>query len=175
MQISNLEPLQKRYDQAIEEIALLRRALYLANESLRAYGKPAAVEDPIEEVVIARKYYRENSDTDGAEKAYILELARLLFMAGIVPSSAIFDEQTYLSNNPDVTRAIAIRRFGSGFEHWLVHGLSEGRAAISKIASVGRLGDDVISAYRSYKVKKAKSPRKYLLRLLTISRSRQEA
>ncbi|NKJ09806.1 hypothetical protein [Rhizobium sp. SG741] len=174
MQTSNLEILQNRLGEAIQEVALLKHALYLANESLKVNGKERVVGHSIASEVVVRNYYSKNVDMDGAEKAYILELGRLLFKAGIIPSSAIFDEQTYLADNPDVAQAIATRRFGSGFEHWLVHGLSEGRTVTSKIVNVDHLGDDVISAYRSYKVRKAKSPLSYLLRFLTMSRRRQQ-
>lgn len=175
MQRSNLEPLQKRLDEAVQEIALLRRALYLANESLRGNGSASTADEQITEASTVRSYFGNNIDADGAEKAYILELGRLLFKAGIIPSSTIFDEQAYLADNPDVTGAVATRRFASGFEHWLVHGLSEGRTATSKIVSVDRLGEEVISAYRSHKVKRQNSPLNYLRRLLVISRPDQQA
>lgn len=170
MPTSNLEPLQKRYDEAIHEIALLRRALYLTNASLKRNGPSGAVD--IGADIVDRSYYSQSVWIDGAEKPYILELAKLLFMAGIIPSSTIFDEQRYLAENPDVSRAIATKRFKTGFEHWLVHGLSEGRAAASKIAPIDHLSEEVLSVYRSNKIKKAKSPVNFLLRVLMRSRQK---
>jgi hypothetical protein len=43
----------------------------------------------------------------------------------------LFDESVYLETYPDVAAAVAAGLFGSGREHFLKHGLSEGRVAIS--------------------------------------------
>lgn len=40
-----------------------------------------------------------------------------------------FDEATYLANNADVAAAVNAGDFVSGFHHWSLYGLSEGRAA----------------------------------------------
>ena len=43
----------------------------------------------------------------------------------------LFDESVYLATYPDVAAAVAAGFFGSGREHFLKHGLGEGRVAIS--------------------------------------------
>lgn len=43
----------------------------------------------------------------------------------------IFDENTYLSKNPDVKAAVEAGGFKSGLEHFQKHGLAEGRASVS--------------------------------------------
>lgn len=176
MHTSNFEFLQKQYVEALQEIALLRRVLHLVNESLGTNVDGATVEKH-SRMEGATRYYRIfDKDSDVVEKSYVLEFAKLMFRAGAVPSSEIFDESAYLSENPDVADAIVTRRFGSGFEHWLVHGLSEGRSATAKVVSVDRLGDEVISAYRSYKIKKAQKAKSWLSSLLRFFKiSRQQA
>ncbi|MGM4984635.1 hypothetical protein [Rhizobium sp. OK494] len=173
--MSNFEFLQKQYAEAVQEIALLRRVLYLVNESLDT-NADGAVAEKHAEMGAATRYYRiADQESNVLEKTYVLELAKLMFRAGVIPSSEIFDESAYLSENPDVAGAIATRRFGSGFEHWLAHGLSEGRSAMSKVVSVDRLGEEVISAYRSYKIKRTQRTKSWLnslLRFFTIARQR---
>lgn len=46
-------------------------------------------------------------------------------------SFAIFDEQFYLANNPDVKTAVQAGKFSSGREHFEKHGLKEGRTLVS--------------------------------------------
>ncbi len=48
------------------------------------------------------------------------------FMRRVAPADG-FDEHDYLNANPDVKAAVGVGQFGSGFEHYLRHGLSEGR------------------------------------------------
>ncbi len=43
----------------------------------------------------------------------------------------LFDESVYLANYPDVATAVAAGLFGSGLDHFLKHGLGEGRVEIS--------------------------------------------
>ncbi|MFB2939055.1 hypothetical protein ACE1B6_27700 [Aerosakkonemataceae cyanobacterium BLCC-F154] len=46
-------------------------------------------------------------------------------------SYEIFDEQSYLANNPDVKSAVAQGFFASGLQHFQLIGLTEGRTAVS--------------------------------------------
>lgn len=46
-------------------------------------------------------------------------------------SFAIFDENYYLANNPDVRAAVNARAFGSGRQHFEQYGLAEGRVSVS--------------------------------------------
>jgi hypothetical protein len=46
-------------------------------------------------------------------------------------SFAIFDENYYLANNPDVQAAVAAGIFSSGFQHFEQYGLAEGRVFVS--------------------------------------------
>lgn len=46
-------------------------------------------------------------------------------------SYEIFDEQSYLANNPDVRSAVAQGFFASGLQHFQLIGLREGRTAVS--------------------------------------------
>lgn len=46
-------------------------------------------------------------------------------------SLAIFDEQFYLANNPDVQAAVQAGKFSSGREHFEKFGLKEGRSLVS--------------------------------------------
>lgn len=176
MKLTDLEVLQKRYDEAIQEIAHLRRILHLVNEGLSTHAGSAASNEQIEPEITVHHYCDTKGRSNIADRGYILELATFLFHAGITPSSKIFDEKAYLCENADVAAAIARSGFGSGFEHWLAHGLSEGRLAISRTVSNSNLGHEVISGYRSYKMKKAKKtkfPLNVLHRLLSRLNSRQ--
>jgi FkbM family methyltransferase len=47
--------------------------------------------------------------------------------AGPVQLPEGFTEEGYLKYNPDVEEAVKAGHFASGFEHWLKHGVSEGR------------------------------------------------
>lgn len=49
----------------------------------------------------------------------------------------IFDENTYLSNNPDVKAAINAKVVSSGLEHFQKYGLAEGRVAVSPYYNEG--------------------------------------
>ena len=51
-------------------------------------------------------------------------------MASVVPFD-LFNEQFYLATNPDVASAVAAGAFSSGFQHFSVSGLQEGRTQIS--------------------------------------------
>jgi hypothetical protein len=42
-----------------------------------------------------------------------------------------WDEQQYLSKNPDVAIAVKRGRFTSGWKHYLIHGVDEGRSGVS--------------------------------------------
>ncbi len=48
-----------------------------------------------------------------------------------IMSFNIFDENTYLSNNPDVKAAVNAKSITSGLEHFQKYGLKEGRVAVS--------------------------------------------
>jgi hypothetical protein len=47
----------------------------------------------------------------------------------IPPSSWV--EQTYLEGNPDVAEAVRDGKFESGWQHYLLHGIEEGRAGVT--------------------------------------------
>lgn len=59
----------------------------------------------------------------------LIELATAVLMAGGRLKSNTFNEDDYLARNPDVAASIRAGQYGSGFEHWLLFGLAEGRAA----------------------------------------------
>ena len=40
-------------------------------------------------------------------------------------------EQTYLDENPDVAAAVRSGHFESGWQHYLLHGIEEGRAGVT--------------------------------------------
>jgi hypothetical protein len=42
-----------------------------------------------------------------------------------------WDEQQYLSKNPDVAVAVRMGRFKSGWRHYVIHGVEEGRKGVS--------------------------------------------
>ncbi len=42
-----------------------------------------------------------------------------------------WDEQLYLSKNPDVAEAVRRGRFKSGWRHYVIHGVEEGRKGVS--------------------------------------------
>jgi hypothetical protein len=46
------------------------------------------------------------------------------------PASNFYNEQTYLSDNPDVAAAVSAGKFPDGFIHWLEYGQYEGRTAV---------------------------------------------
>ena len=48
---------------------------------------------------------------------------------GLVASD-LYNEQTYLADNPDVAAAVEAGIFADGFQHWLEHGQYEGRKAV---------------------------------------------
>jgi hypothetical protein len=45
-----------------------------------------------------------------------------------LPLAQLFDESFYLSNNPDVAAAVNAGALGSGFEHFVLYGVVEGRS-----------------------------------------------
>ncbi len=48
----------------------------------------------------------------------------------MVPPAGWVD-QTYLDENPDVAEAVRSGRFDSGWQHYLLHGIEEGRAGVT--------------------------------------------
>ena len=62
-------------------------------------------------------------------RGLLLEQAARLVGAGEDLASDLFDEGAYLRDNADVAAAKTARVRASGYEHWLLHGLAEGRPA----------------------------------------------
>lgn len=202
MSETSLKKLEKKYNSALQEIALLRQALHLVNDSLSTLTNPAhaqanpfprssggiktaavgqllkagirlltggsALREPVAARAVASSIHSHptkgpalappSTSTRGdvrgsiSDRLYVLELGRQLFALGAIPKSDVFDEHFYLTANPDVGKALADGQFLSGFEHWLLHGLQEGRAAKINAAGGASISPDgMATAYRSGK------------------------
>lgn len=79
--------------------------------------------DPSEEVARSTGYGPARRQADLIERA----MKDDEFLRRVAPPE-MFAEQDYLDANPDVKAAVSVGQFGSGFEHYLRHGLGEGRS-----------------------------------------------
>lgn len=79
--------------------------------------------DPAEEAARSVGYGPARRQADLVERA----MKDDEFLRRVAPPE-MFAEQDYLDANPDVKAAVAVGQFGSGFEHYLRHGLGEGRS-----------------------------------------------
>lgn len=119
--------MQKRYDEALRELALCRSALSAIDSAL---GQLPKVDDtqseksptgerPLDSTVMVMPKWRHN--------VLAIELATQLFDSGVLPTSSLFDEEKYMERNIDVAQAVAKGSFPSGYVHWVLHGSTEGR------------------------------------------------
>lgn len=70
---------------------------------------------------------------------------------GIEPPHVVFDENPYLTANPDVEAALRRGEYASGYEHWKLHGQNEERALApatpaEAVLGRGRLMSEVTSS-----------------------------
>lgn len=160
MALSYFEMLALRRDKTIAEVAALSQLLREVDACLGQANNWSCENSssPAQQNQEGAKYRPSYGINDQYEwKAYscmailLREMAGSIFSRGHAVRSDIFDEEFYLAENEDVALAIKEGHFSSGFEHWILHGLPEGRLGRARTVDADTLSQNLLALFRSRK------------------------